>query len=143
MHISAVIARLAARRQFALALSLAHAVQRGSGQGSSAMHAEAATRLRDRVLLHWALERVFVAGLEAPAEGAGDAGGGGAMNSEASAAALADALSEPAPSPADALAGIGRAAGAALGALSGELILFTVTFCANPADDLTRPPSYI
>ena len=27
--------------------------------------------------------------------------------------------------------------------LKGVLILFTVTFCANPANDLTRPPSYI
>ena len=26
---------------------------------------------------------------------------------------------------------------------TGELILFTVTFCANSANDLTRPPSYI
>ena len=26
---------------------------------------------------------------------------------------------------------------------TGELILFTVTFCANPANDLTCPPSYI
>ena len=25
--------------------------------------------------------------------------------------------------------------------IAGELILFTVTFCANPANDLTRPPS--
>ena len=25
----------------------------------------------------------------------------------------------------------------------GELSLFTVTFCANPANDLTCPPSYI
>ena len=27
--------------------------------------------------------------------------------------------------------------------VEGELILFTVTFCANPAHDLTCPPSYI
>ena len=27
--------------------------------------------------------------------------------------------------------------------LQGEFILFTVTFCANPANDLTCPPSYI
>ena len=26
---------------------------------------------------------------------------------------------------------------------AGELILFTVTFCANPANDLTCPPSYV
>ena len=25
----------------------------------------------------------------------------------------------------------------------GEFFLFTVTFCANPANDLTCPPSYI
>ena len=29
------------------------------------------------------------------------------------------------------------------GGEGGELILFTVTFCANPANDLTCPPSYI
>ena len=28
-------------------------------------------------------------------------------------------------------------------AISGEIILLTVTFCANPANDLTCPPSYI
>ena len=28
-------------------------------------------------------------------------------------------------------------------ASAGELILFTVSFCANPANDLTCPPSYI
>ena len=27
--------------------------------------------------------------------------------------------------------------------VAGELILFTVTLCANPANDLTCPPSYI
>ena len=120
VDVATVISRLAARRQHALALALVGAVQRGSEQGETVMHPEEATKLRDRVLLHWALERVWIAGLEAPSEPQSSAGdvardGGGAPPSavaEARAAALASALGFD--------SGIGRAAGAAVAALAAK-----------------------
>ena len=70
-----------------------------------------------------------VPGVDAAARDSGDGDGDGA----ASVQSLRDALA----------LYYTHASPMAASDLEGELMLFTVTFCANPANDLTCPPSYI
>ena len=64
---------------------------------------------------------------------------GAAAASRAEKGALPDGIEGPAPPPPLAADEVKLV----LDSIAGELILFTVTFCANSANDLTCPPSYI